>query len=155
MNSKRVLLMLMVNQKKVRDGFKLVDLNTNEKVSIEECYEIVLDDLEKLEQENKELKEQVNHYKKVIKVMQNPSKLDCTHMFDNCKKLTPLTEKNKDKITRIEEALEIIRTKNVDTDLVKKCYGELAYALYNSCMKYRSDELTKEEFDLVKEWLEE
>lgn len=90
MTSKRALLMLMVNQKKVRDGFKLVDLNTNEKVSIEECYEIVMEDLEKLEQENKELKEQVNHYKKVIQVMQNPSKLDCTHMFDNCKKLTPL-----------------------------------------------------------------
>ena len=92
MTSKRALLMLMVNQKKVRDGFKLVDLNTLEKVSIEECYEIVMEDLEKLEQENKELKEQVNHYKKVIQVMQNPSKLDCTHMFDNCKKLTPLPE---------------------------------------------------------------
>ena len=52
-----------------------------------------LDRLEKLEQENKELKEQVNHFEKVIEVMQNPSKLDCTHMFDNCKKLTPLTEK--------------------------------------------------------------
>lgn len=90
MNSKRTLFMLMINQKKVRDGFKLVDLNTNEKVSIEECYDIVMEDLEKLEQENKELKEQVNHYKKVIEVMQNPSKLDCTHMFDNCKKLTPL-----------------------------------------------------------------
>ena len=151
MNSKRALFMLMINQKKVRDGFKLVDLNTMEKVSIEECYEIVLDDLEKLEQENKELKEQVNHFKKVIEVMQNSSKLDCTHMFDNCEKLTPLTEKNKDKITRIEEALEITRLKNVDTDLIKKCYGELAYALYNSCMKYRSDKLTKEEFDLLKE----
>lgn len=92
MNSKRALLMLMVNQKKVRDGFKLVDLNTNEKVSIEECYEIVIEDLEKLEQENKELKEQVNHYKKVIEVMQNPSKLDCAHMFDNCKELKPLPE---------------------------------------------------------------
>lgn len=49
MNSKRALLMLMVNQKKVRDGFKLVDLNTLEKVSIEECYEIVMEDLEILE----------------------------------------------------------------------------------------------------------
>lgn len=95
MNSKRALLMLMVNQKKVRDGFKLVDLNTNEKVSIEECYEIVMEDLEKLEKENQELKEQVNHYKKVIQVMQNPSKLDCTHMFDNCKELKPLTERRR------------------------------------------------------------
>ena len=49
-----------------------------------------LDRLEKLEKENQELKEQVNHFKKVIEVMQNPSKLDCTHMFNNCKKLTPL-----------------------------------------------------------------
>ena len=48
--------------------------------------------LEKLEKENKELKEQVNHFKKVIEVMQNPSKLDCTHMFDNCKELKPLPE---------------------------------------------------------------
>ena len=93
MNSKRALFMLMVNQKKVRDGFKLVDLNTLEKVSIEECYEIVMEDLEKLEQENKELKEQVNRLQKIIEVMQNPSKLDCTHMFENCKELKPLTEK--------------------------------------------------------------
>ena len=49
MNSKRALLMLMINQKKVREGFKLVDLNTLEKVSIEECYEIVLKDLDILE----------------------------------------------------------------------------------------------------------
>ena len=81
-----------------------------------------LDRLEKLEKENQELKEQVNHFKKVIEAMKNPSKLDCTHMFDNCKKITPLPKM---------EALEIIRTKNVDTDLIKKCYGELAYALYN------------------------
>lgn len=110
MNSKRALLMLMVNQKKVRDGFKLVDLNTNEKVSIEECYEIVMEDLEKLEQENKELKEQVNHYKKVIEVMQNPSKLDCTHMFDNCKKLTPLTEKKEHKMSS-KEGLKLLETR--------------------------------------------
>ena len=51
-----------------------------------------LDRLEKLEKENQELKEQVNHYKKVIEVMQNTSKLDCTHMFDNCKELKPLPE---------------------------------------------------------------
>ena len=49
MTSKRALFMLMINQKKVRDGFKLVDLNTLEKVSIEDCYEIVEKDLEILE----------------------------------------------------------------------------------------------------------
>ena len=94
MNSKRALFMLMINQKKLRDGWKLTDLNTLESVSIEECYEIVMEDLEKLEElekENQELKEQVNRLNKVIEVMKNPSKLDCTHMFDNCK-LTPLTE---------------------------------------------------------------
>ncbi len=48
MNSKRALLMLMVNQKKVRDGFKFIDLNTHEKVSIEECYNIIIKDLEML-----------------------------------------------------------------------------------------------------------
>lgn len=55
-----------------------------------------LDRLEELEKENQELKEKVNHYEKIIEVMQNPSKLDCTHMFDNCKELTPLPE-NKEK----------------------------------------------------------
>ena len=49
MTSKRALFMLMINQKKVRDGFKLVDLNTLERVSIEDCYEIVMEDLEILE----------------------------------------------------------------------------------------------------------
>ena len=113
-----------------------------------------LDRLEKLEKENKELKEKVNHFEKIIEDIKNLPNLDCTHIFDNCKKLTPLPKMNENKITRIEKALEIIRTKNVDTDLIKKCYGELAYALYNSRMKYRSDKLTKEEFYLLKEWLE-
>ena len=59
------------------------------------------------------------------------------------------------KMTRSEEAFEIMRLKNVDTDLVKKCYGELAYAIYNSYIDDKRDKLTKEEFDLVKEWVEE
>ena len=49
MTSKRALLMLMVNQKKLKDGWKLTDLNTLERVSIEDCYEIVMEDLEILE----------------------------------------------------------------------------------------------------------
>ena len=49
MTSKDALYLLMTNQKKVRDDFKFIDLNTHEKVSIEECYDIVIKDLEMLE----------------------------------------------------------------------------------------------------------
>ena len=49
MNSKRALFMLMINQKKLKDGWKLTDLNTLERLSIEECYDIVMEDLEILE----------------------------------------------------------------------------------------------------------
>ena len=69
-----------------------------------------MEDLEKLEQENQELKEQVNHLKKVIEVMKNPSKLDCTHMFDNCKELKPLTEKKEHKMTS-KEGLKLLETR--------------------------------------------
>ena len=62
-------------------------------------------------------------------------------------------KKKERKMSRSEEALEITRLKNVDNNLVKKCYGELAYAIYNSYIDDESDKLTKEEFDLVKEWL--
>ena len=49
MTSEEALYLLMANQKKVRDDFKFIDLNTHEKVSIEECYDIVKKDLEMLE----------------------------------------------------------------------------------------------------------
>ena len=49
MNSKEALYLLMTNQKKVRDDFTFINLNTHEKVSIEECYDIVIKDLERLE----------------------------------------------------------------------------------------------------------
>ena len=49
MTSTDALYLLMTNQKKVKDGFKFIDLNTHEKVSIEECYDIVMKDLERLE----------------------------------------------------------------------------------------------------------
>ena len=49
MTSEEALYLLMANQKKVRDGFTFIDLNTQEKVSIEECYDIVINDLEVLE----------------------------------------------------------------------------------------------------------
>ena len=105
MNSKRALFILMINQREVEDGWKMVDLKTNEKVSIDDCCDIVIKDLnrlEKLEQENQELKEQVNRFEKIIEDKKNPSKLDCTHMFDNCKKLIQLNEKKENKMTRKE-----------------------------------------------------
>ena len=49
MTSKEALYLLMTNQKKVRDNFRFIDLNTHEKVSIEECYDTVIKDLEVLE----------------------------------------------------------------------------------------------------------
>ena len=47
--SREALYLLMTNQKKVRDDFRVIDLNTHEKVSIEECYDIVIKDLEVLD----------------------------------------------------------------------------------------------------------
>ena len=49
MTSNEALYLLMTNQKKARDGFKFIDLNTHEKESIEECSDIVIKDLERLE----------------------------------------------------------------------------------------------------------
>ena len=49
MNSKDYLDLLMYNQKKVRDGFKFIDLNTHEEVSIEDRYNNVIKDLEILD----------------------------------------------------------------------------------------------------------
>ena len=49
MTSKEALYLLMTNQKKVRDGFKFINLDTHEKVSIEECYDIIIKDLEMLD----------------------------------------------------------------------------------------------------------
>ena len=53
------------------------------------------------------------------------------------------------------KVLEIIKEKNVDILLVKNCYGPLACAIYNSNInEVENIKLTKEEFDLLKEWLE-
>ena len=49
MTSTEALSLLMTNQKKVKDGFKFIDLNTHDEVSIEECYDIVIKDLKRLE----------------------------------------------------------------------------------------------------------
>ena len=180
MNSKRALFILMINQREVEDGWKMVDLKTNEKVSIDDCCDIVIKDLnrlEKLEKENKELKEQVNRFEKIIEDMKNPSKLDCTHMFDNCKKLTPLTEKKEHKMTSKEglklleircrffaqdddelqetyEAREAIKKDLELLEILKKHYNvnSLTTSLdsFISFFVYKTDK----DFEKIKEWLE-
>ena len=69
MNSKEALYLLMTNQKKVRDGFTFIDLNTHEKVSIEECYDIVMKDLEVLD-----IFKRVFNYKSIQKFIEDMSK---------------------------------------------------------------------------------
>ena len=180
MNSKRALLILMINQREVEDGWKLVDLKTNEKVSIDDCCDIVIKDLnrlEKLKQGNQELKEKVNHFEKVIEVMQNSSKLDCTHMFDNCKKLTPLTEKKEHKMNSKEglrlletrcrffaqdedelqetyEASEAIKKDLELLEILKKHYNPnspiISLDSFISISIYKTDK----DFEKIKEWLE-
>lgn len=69
MTSKEALYLLMANQKKVRDDFRFIDLNTHEKVSIEDCYDIVIKDLEILE-----ILKDVFNYKSVQKFIDSMSK---------------------------------------------------------------------------------
>ena len=181
MTSKRALFILMINQREIEDGWKMVDLKTNEKVSIDDCCDIVIKDLnrlEKLEKENKELKEQVNRFEKIIEDKKNPSKLDCTHMFDNCKELKPLTEKKEHKMTS-KEGLKLLETRcrffAQDEDELQETYEareaikkdlellEILKKHYNvnslttsldsfiSFFVYKTDK----DFEKIKEWLEE
>ena len=181
MTSKRALFILMINQREIEDGWKMVDLKTNEKVSIDDCCDIVIKDLnrlEKLEQENQELKEQVNRFEKIIEDMKNPSKLDCTHMFDNCKELKPLTKKKEHKMTS-KEGLKLLETRcrffAQDEDELQETYEareaikkdlellEILKKHYNvnsltksldsfiSFFVYKTDK----DFEKIKEWLDE
>lgn len=137
-----------------------------------------LNRLEKLEKENQELKEQVNHFEKVIEDMKNPSKLDCTHMFDNCKELKPLTEKKKHKMTS-KEGLKLLETRcrffAQDEDELQETYEareaikkdleilEILKKHYNvNSLTTSLDSLisitinkTDKDFEKIKEWLEE
>ena len=49
MESKDYLDLLMSNQKKVKDGFKFINLKAKEQATIEDCYETIKKDLEMLE----------------------------------------------------------------------------------------------------------
>ena len=75
-----------------------------------------LNRLEKLEKENQELKEKVNHFEKVIEDMKNMPDCDFKkalinnnfkYMFSNCK-LKPLTEKKEHKMTSKEALSDLL-----------------------------------------------
>ena len=65
-----------------------------------------------------------------------------------------IVEKDLERLEKLEKAFDIITTKNVDIKTVKTCCGPYAYAAYNSYIdKSKNVELTKEEYDLIKELL--
>lgn len=49
MKNKDCLNLLMSNQKKVKKGFEFINLKTKERATIDDCYEIIIKDLEILE----------------------------------------------------------------------------------------------------------
>ena len=49
MNSKEALYNLITNQKKIRDGYKFVNLKTLETATVEDCYDTIMRDLEVLD----------------------------------------------------------------------------------------------------------
>ena len=60
MNSIDYLDLLMSNQKKVKDGFKFLNLKTKEQATIEDCYENIKKDLDILEILKKHI--EINEY---------------------------------------------------------------------------------------------
>ena len=118
------------------------------------CRQIIrkdLDRLEKLEKENKELKEKVNRFEKIIEGIKNLPNLDCSHMFINCKKLTPLPkipelEKYNKNAKKHHKDLEILE----EFEILKNYYEPFKQFLKDMFEKGHNEDLTK-----VKEWLDE
>ena len=108
MTSKEALYLLMTNQKKVRDDFTFINLNTHEKVSIEECYGIVMKDLEVLEKLTKaiDILKEVLKRVFIFKFVENIdnggyiiiTKIDCNH--------TTIVNIRKEEYDLLKEVLE-------------------------------------------------
>ena len=65
-----------------------------------------------------------------------------------------IISKDLDRLEKLKKAFDIIVAKNVDIKTIKTCCGPYAYAAYNSYIdKTKNVELTKEEYDLIKELL--
>ena len=94
--------------------------------------------------------------KEYLKQIATTEVIDCTYNDKAKKRIANIFPVGISAIEKDLEVLEIIKTKNVDISLIKNCYGAFAYAVYNSYIdEEKNDELTKQEFDLLKEWLEE
>ena len=97
--------------------------------------------------------------KEALKVMLgmliNFERLSGIHDKQNIKKQKfDIIEKDLDRLEKLEKAFDIIITKNVDIKTIKTCCGPFAYTAYNSYIdRSKNVELTKEEYDLIKELL--
>ena len=97
--------------------------------------------------------------KEALKVMLgmliNFEHLSGIHDKQNIKKQKfDIIEKDLDRLEKLEKAFDIIITKNVDIKTIKTCCGPFAYTAYNSYIdRTKNVELTKEEYDLIKELL--
>ena len=92
MKSKDCLNLLMFSQTKVKNEYEFVNSKTQERLSIDDCYEIIIKDL---------------------------------------------------------EVLEILKNKNVDVDFIKNIMKD-----NRKFECYPDENLTQEEFNKIKEWLE-
>ena len=97
--------------------------------------------------------------KEALKVMLdmliNFERLSGIHDKQNIKKQKfDIVEKDLERLEKLEKAFDIIITKNVDIKTIKTCCDQFAYAAYNSYIdRTKNSELTKEEYDLIKELL--
>ena len=94
--------------------------------------------------------------KEYLKQIATTEVIDCTNNDKAKKRIANIFPVGISAIEKDLEILEIIKTKNVNISLIKNCYGPFAYAVYNSYIdEEKNDELTKEDFNKIKEWLEE
>ena len=93
--------------------------------------------------------------KEYLKQIATTEVIDCTNNDKAKKRIANIFPVGISVIEKDLEILEIIKTKKVDISLIKNCYGPFACAVYNSYIDIeKNDELTKEEYELLKEWLE-
>ena len=93
--------------------------------------------------------------KDIFSILINLERLsDIQDKQDIKKQKFDIVEKDLDRLEKLEKVIDIIITKNVDIKTIKTCCGPFTYAAYNSYIdRTKNSELTKEEYDLIKELL--